>query len=913
MSDSYRRSRLLFRILLLVYPKRIRQASAADMWLTFERHLRDARRVGGLTVLDLWRREVIALRQRRHTHRQSVGRGRSRSILGAGMSWLDFKLGLRMLIKYPGLTVVGTVAISFAMAVGVGTFEFMSDVAFPTLPLDEGDRIVEIHNWDRAARRPDERALHDFVTWREELESVENLGAYQGLERNLITGDGRPTPVTGVEISASAFRLARVPPLLGRSLVEADEQFGAPLVVVIGFDMWQTHFGGDPNVVGRTVRLGTTQTTVVGVMPEGFGFPFAQNLWAPFRVNVVDYERGEGPAIEIFGRLASGFTFADARAELTAIGLRTAADFPDTHEHLEPRVVPYGEFAPDGWTGTALYSTHALFFMALMGLACANVALLVFVRTATREREIVVRNALGASRGRIVTQLFAEALVLGGIAAVVGLAAARFGLRWATGVFEAVQGFALPFWVNGRIAPMTVLYAVLFTVFGAIVVGVLPALKATGRDGLHARLQRAAGGGSGMRVGGLWTGVIVTQVALTVAFLPIVIQVGLMTVEVRNADFGYPAEEYLSVQLAMDSETPSAASAGASREEFLARFHASYRELERRMVAEPGVAAVTFADRMPGAYHPLVRVEVDGVTVDPRSGVGHRVRTATVDVDFYDALDAPILSGRGFAAADLKSDQGVVIVNESFAREILGDRNPVGRRIRYLNPEDPWAKPSPDAEPGPWYEIVGVASGLTMSISPDWPHDAGFYHLLAPDEVYPVRMIVHAAGGPDALAPRLRTIAAAVNPALRLQVQSAEEAGAEEALSYESWFRVIVVAGALGLLLTNAGIYSVMAFAVTRRTREIGVRVALGADRRRIVGAILSRAFAQVGLGVVVGVGLLMALLAARDLGLNPSLRGAGLLAAYMVAMMGVCLLACIVPTRRALRIEPTEALREGG
>ena len=198
-----------------------------------------------------------------------------------------------------------------------------------------------------------------------------------------------------------------------------------------------------------------------------------------------------------------------------------------------------------------------------------------------------------------------------------------------------------------------------------------------------------------------------------------------------------------------------------------------------------------------------------------------------------------------------------------------------------------------------------------MTIDSDLP---GFYQLLAPDEAYPVRMIVHLAGDPEVFAPRLRTVAAAVNPALWLNdVQSVDEATAEALLAYESWFRVIVVVGALGLLLSNAGIYSVMAYTVSRRTREIGVRVALGADRRRIVGAILSRTFTHVGLGVVGGAGFLVTVLAFADSGFRPSAKGTLLLAAYMVTMMGVCLLACVVPTRRALRIEPTEALKEGG
>ncbi|MGH7501349.1 MAG: ABC transporter permease [Longimicrobiales bacterium] len=384
---------------------------------------------------------------------------------GSSISWLDFKLGFRMLAKYPGLTLVGGLAMSFAIWVGAGAFEFVRQVIHPALPLDDGDRIVGIWLWHTVASGVEEQALYDFVTWREELESITDLGAFRTLERNLIIEGGGAEPVEVAEISASAFSLARVPPLLGRTLVESDEQVGARAVVVIGHDLWQTRFAGDPDVVGQTVRLGTTESTVVGVMPEAFAFPVSHSLWAPLRVN--DYGRRIGPAVEIFGRLAPGVTLDRAQAELTTLGLRAAAAFPDTHEHLRPQVMPYAQSIVTVSVGESLWlmSINLLLVMLLVG----NVALLMFARAATREGEIVVRTALGASRMRIIAQLFVEALVLGGVAAIVGTAAAGFGLRWAMSMVEAEIGGGFPFWFDGDLSSATVIYAGVLTLLGAVI------------------------------------------------------------------------------------------------------------------------------------------------------------------------------------------------------------------------------------------------------------------------------------------------------------------------------------------------------------------------------------------------------------------------------------------------------------
>lgn len=867
--------------------------------------------VTGMEALDM----ALALMRRRRVGRRGVSplRGgsprRSESgRSGARMSLLDLKVGARMLVRYPGLTLVGGLAIAFSIAVGAATFELATQVVHPTLPLDGGERLVGIETRDAARGRRERQVLPDLVRWRQELRSIEELGAFRTIERNLITGDGvgEPTPVA--EISASGFRVARVPPLLGRTLVDADEQTGAPPVVVIGEHVWRTRFAADPDIIGRRIRVGAAESTVVGVMPARFEFPVSHSVWVPLRVDAFAYERGQGPQVMVFGRLAPGATLEDAQAEVVAAGQRAAADFPDTHEHLRPRVLPYARSVMDvpwGALTGAAYSANAFVVLFLL-LVCANVATLVFARTATRENEIVVRSALGASRGRIATQLFSEALVLGGVAALVGLAAAFLAMKAALGVFETVQGGGLPFWVSPGLGPLTVLYAAGLTVLGALIAGAIPALKATGA-GVQNRLREAAVGGANARFGRLWTGIIITQVAVTVVFVPITIDVARDTGQIRAPDVGFAADEFLSVRVEMDRETAPGMSAEEARDAFTTRFRDSYRELERRLRATPGVSAVTFASQLPGGFHSRYHIEVDGPAAPPRTGEGHRVQVANVDPGFFDVLGAPVLAGRGFHSADLASDARVVLVNPSFIDEVLGGRNPIGRRVRYLYPGDDDAPVSGVREPGPWHEIVGVVREVALTIDPDLPHSAGLYHPASVGTLHPIRMGVHVSGDPDALAPQVRALATEVDPSLRLyDIRPLDEIQRDLQLSYTFWLQVAVVAGMILLTLSLAGIYSIMSFTVARRTREIGIRAALGADKRRIVMGIFSRALRQIGAGIVVG-----AILLGLTMGGVGSLEDAMALAGYLVLMTGICTLACVLPARRALRIEPTLAMRE--
>jgi predicted permease len=855
------------------------------------------------------------------------------------MSWLDFKLGFRMLVRYPGLTIVGGLAMAFAIWIGSGTFELALQIIRPSIPLPDGNRIVAIQNWDAVASRAEPHLAHDFATWRQTLTSVTDLGAYRRLERNLIVGNGRGEPVEVAEITSSAFRMTRVPPLMGRTLLESDERPGAPPVVVVGYDAWQSRFGGDPNAVGTTVRLASSPVTIVGIMPRGFAFPVAQSFWVPLRLNVADYAPREGPTITVFARLAPGVSLDEAQAEVTALGRRAAIDFRETHEHLRPQIMPYAKSVVNisGWRSVGVMSVNLPLLM-LLTLICGNVALLMFARAATRESEIVVRTALGAGRSRIVMQLFAEALVLGGVAAVVGLVAASSGLRWVLGVVEAefLKGAHLPFWFQPRLSPMTLVYAAVLTIVAAAIAGIGPALKVTRAVGT--RLKQTTAGSGGLRFGGVWTVVIVSQVAVTVAFPAVAFYVRRDAVQIESVDVGFPTNQYLSVRLEMDREPAPGTSLDTTRAAFASRFRATYQELERRIGAEPNVRRIAFADRLPLMYHPhrLIAIDAGGAApLNPAWPAGYRVSSASVAPGYFDAVDAPVLSGRGFRMSDapdhleepgsLDARGGVVIVNQSFVRLVLGGRNPIGRRIQYVELEEWDAPRPPSANPGPWYEIVGVVRDLGMAVGSDAgtnnpesdkqaaggdPKVAGIYHPVVPGGVYPAHMAVHVSGDPAAFGPRLRAIATAIDPTLRLyDVTPLSDVTASELQFLSFWFRLLLGVATLALVLSLAGIYAVMSFTVSRRTREIGIRIALGADRRRVVTTILKRPIRQVALGVVAGTGIVAFMTSAATGAL--SAREITLVVSYAAVMMLVCLAACIVPTRRAFRIEPTEALRQ--
>jgi predicted permease len=826
-------------------------------------------------------------------------RGRAAAAWLGGMS-LDFRLGFRMLVKYPGLTVVGGLAMAFAIWAGAVAFETATRLFRPTLPLEEGERVVGIRLLDAATGEEQNPTVDDYLRWRGALRSVEALGAFRDLDRNLIAADGRAALVAVAEITASAFTMARVPPLLGRPLVAADELPGAAPVAVVGHDVWRRHFASDSLVVGRSIRLGRSVHTVVGVMPGGFEFPVGESVWVPLRAAAGADPLDSGRRVRVFGRLGDGVTLAEAQGELAALGALPPPTARPDGEELRPRVMPYlssvlhtAKLEP-----RILLALH-LFAVLLVVLICGNVALLMFARAATRESELITRSALGASRGRIVGQLFAEAAALAFVASGVGLVAADLCVRWRFGALAALGVVGQPpLWERSGLSPATLGYAGALALIASAVAGVVPGLKVT--RGLEARLRRAAAGGA-IRFGGIWTVIVVTQVAAMVAFPPIASILRGQAADIRSVDSGFDAQAFLQVRLEVDGETGADASGAAS----MARVEATARALERRLESEAGVVGVTFSDGPPLMTRAVQSIEVDtaGAFADS-SGGAVRVKRAAVAPDYLALVDAPVLAGRGFAPADVAADARVVIVNQSFVERVLAGRNPIGQRIRYVR--------GPDAVGGgaePWYEIVGVVRDIGRPTGYEHGARSGLYHPLA--AVVPTYMIVHVRGEADRFVPRLRSIAAAVDPTLRLHDPiTLAQINREDLYFVRLQFWLVTVVSAGAMLLSLAGIYSVLSFTVSQRTREMGVRLALGGGAWAVAATMIRRPLTLVGAGVLLGAVETVALVSAVN-GVSAA-RMLGV-AGYIVLMVGVCALASLVPVRRALTIEPTEALRTDG
>jgi predicted permease len=543
--------------------------------------------------------------------------------------------------------------------------------------------------------------------------------------------------------------------------------------------------------------------------------------------------------------------------------------------------------------------------ISLLVLVCLNVAILVYTRTAMRQTEIGLRTALGASRGRIVMQLFLEALVLSMVAALAGVAMAAFALHEVTAATQHIA-VDLPFWVSFQLSPDAVRYAGALSVLAAAIVGVLPGIQATGRQ-LETGLRIVRAGGSGMRLGKIWTVLIVAQVSFAVALLPPSVLSVWSSLRAGLAGPGFAADEFLSAQVGMDSVVNEGAAAGQPG---FGRFAVQQAELIRRLEAEPRVARITFAMTEPG--------DEPGAQIEAREVPGplYVVRFNRVAVNYFSAFDVPVLAGRGFESGDTAPaspgeppQSGMVAVNRSLAQRVFGG-NAIGKHIRYIDARQ--GTPA-STQPGRWYEIVGIVSDFPTGVSAGMrDNDAKVYHAVAGGQVQPAVLALRIrSGAPATFGQPLREIAASVDPELQLH----DIRSLDEALRKEQWIRrleagVLFAVTASVVLLSSAGIYALMSFTVSQRRREIGIRIALGASRERIIAAIFSRALIQLSAGAATGAALGIALVKASGGSLTEGDSPAVLLAVVLV-IMTVGVLAALGPAFRSLRIQPTEALRE--
>ena len=541
---------------------------------------------------------------------------------------------------------------------------------------------MRLETQDTAASRVEPRVLHDFAIWRRSLKTVAELGAARVSERNVLTGEGRVESLRVAEITASAFPLTRVPPLLGRPLQPTDEMQGAEPVVVLGYDVWQRQFLHDPAIIGRVVTVGRTARTVVGVMPPRFGFPHNQQLWVPLPVQ--DAPPREGPAVQVFGRLADGASWQDAAAELDVVSARLAADQPTTHAQLRTRVRAFAGRTPGDPLRLEDLAVHAIVLL-LLGAVSANVATLIFARTAMRESEIVVRHALGASRARVIAQIVTEGLVLALAAAVLGLVVAQTTVRYALARATQITGDSLPFWVDLTLEPATIAYALLLALVAAALIGLLPALKATGAS-VQRGLQGITSTGGTMKFGGIWSFIVGAQVACTLLFVPAAVGIYTNSLQNQSTWAAFPTERYLTFRLRMDNEALAGERGVPDDGQIGARRARAYEELAGRLREEPGVTHVTLADRQFGTQPDWVALEMEQDGAPPARLHGNYeggFGMAAVGAGYHEAFGAAIVAGRGLQAADAGASNRPVVVNEAFMR--AGRQESRGR----TGPHDP--------------------------------------------------------------------------------------------------------------------------------------------------------------------------------------------------------------------------------
>ena len=468
-----------------------------------------------------------------------------------GMQWLDAlrqdgRLAVRMLIKYPSLTLIGGFAMAVAIAIGSLAFHGISEILKTSIPIEDGDRVVSIQFATDTQGSPERRVLRDFVEWREGLTTIRLLSAFQTTSHNLSIDGSYPEAIRVAEVTASAFSIATAPPLVGRVIQPQDEGVGAPPVILLGWDAWQKRFAGEARIVGREITVGGVAHTVIGVMPRGFKFPISHDYWMPLRFTPAQYERLQGPEVFVFAKLAPGATLEQANAEMTTVGRRTATG-SDLYSRLRLRVLPYPRehVEIDRPEIVWLLQTVRLMFGLLLVVVAANLAILMYARTVS-SAEIAVRSALGASHKRLLMQCSLRLWRCRSSAPWRGGAGASDDVT-PIGANIVDSGDLLPFWITPDFSVSTLVYAVGLAVLAALIVGVLPDCRATGQQ-TNTNL-RTLSGGTGKPLGWVWTSLIVTQVAITSAILPVSIYMVGEAARLELARPGSAVDEFLLARL----------------------------------------------------------------------------------------------------------------------------------------------------------------------------------------------------------------------------------------------------------------------------------------------------------------------------------------------------------------------------
>jgi len=805
----------------------------------------------------------------------------------------DVKYGVRMLINSPVLSLIAILA--FALGIGLTTtvFSIVNGAMFKGLPFEDADRVVSV--WRNNPERDIERggvSLHDFVDYREQQTSLEALGLWDQGAINLIGGDGKPDRYAGAMVTANMFDILRVAPVVGRGFLPGEDEPGADPVMVIGYDVWQEKWGGSPDVVGKVVRTNGEARTIVGVAPEGFKFPLEADMWAPLEIDPLESERGDGPQYPGFGRLREGVSLDRASADFATIGQRLESQYPEANEGFAPLVEPYTKFV----IGDEVFGLLMTMLGAAIGvllIACANVANLLFARAAVREKEVAVRSAMGARRRRIIRQFLIEVAVLSVAGAGVGVLIGVAGIAWFN---RGIAADPPPFWMTFDLDARVLLFVTVVTALSAVAAGLLPALRATG-SGMNEALKDEGRGSSGLRMGRITSIIVIGEVAVSCGLL---IAAGLMiksVAQLRTIDLPFAVESIFTARLNLpEADYPE----DAERTDF-------YREFLRRLQATPGVEAATLSDGLPARGNGMRVFEIEGGEY-PTERDYPRAREGIVTPGYFATFQTQVLDGRTFDFSDTRDDLPVALVNRSFVREYFADGEGLGKRFRIRQGEDVYE----------WMTVVGVVPDMKMEgIGNNQASPAGYYIAVEQfGEILgnTVSVAVRSAGDPAGLASRVRETVAAMDPNLPIFDAMPMRQIIDEATWFYKTFGTLFMAfGFVALFLAAVGLYGVMSFSVSQRTREMGIRMALGAYDGRLIRLAMRRGLRQLAIGITLGIGL--AALATRPLQIvlyEVDARDPVIFGGVVLALALVGTLATYVPARRVSRIQPAEALSPG-
>jgi len=781
------------------------------------------------------------------------------------------------------------VVVTLALGIGINTtvFTLVNAALFKPVPVPGGERLVIVSQQN--PKEPDRRGNLSLPELREFRSQNRTFAGLEAIARDeaVVSEPGNPPEryARGV-VSPGLFALLQTPPVLGRGFSPADGQPGAPVVVLLGHHVWQKRYGGAPDVIGRTVRLNREPAMIVGVMPEGFKFPDNQDLWIPLTPTKGREERTNRDLM-VCGLLKPGTSLADAQGDLTVIAARLAKAWPDTNKDYTARVQTFHDVFNGG--------PIRLIFLLMLGavgfvllIACANVANMMLSRGVARSREIAVRAAMGASRWQLVRQMLVESMLLSVLGGLLGLGLSVFGVHAFDG---AVQDVGKPYWVQFDMDWRAFAYFAALSILSGVVFGLVPALRASRVD-LNTALKDGTAGGT-QRGGRLTAALVVLQFALTVVLLA---GAGLMIrsfIAVQEINPFVPAARILTARVMLPDgkgeryETPEAR-------------RQMHEKIEARLAALPGVASAVLASDMPALGSQVRDIEIEG---KPAANPKQPPRAAPIFAtpNYLATIGLPLLGGRALNEADGLAGKEAAVVTRAFAAQHWPGELPLGRRFRFLN----------DGKPGEWVTITGVCGDIVQNTSER--NSPAVVYLSNRQEPWAwLGLLLRTDGDPAALVPSVRAAIQELDTDLPLF----EVRPLPAAIAHSNWFLQIFgtlffVFALIALLLASVGIYAVVAQNTARRTREIGIRMALGATAGRVVRLMLSRGLAQLGLGLALGLAGAFAATRLMDSFLGLVSPRDPLVFGTVVALLAIAgLFACWVPARRAARIAPTEALR---